>query len=422
MISKTCDHAFKLVKSDNHLIHWICNRCHSGPHWFIFECQRCKLKVCRPCTTRADDDAASYKRIRDDGDASKQPDQHLLSVDHRLQQPGREANQEQDQAMGKQTKQPPTEPIRNTHDDTDAHSTTASEDDIETRSPEFFPSLLSDTNELLVDRLMEQFHSLLQDLTDPPTIACTPCDILEISESERACTVNSGSPISSGSSRDSLSYTQASSSELGAGAKRRRKERSSTNGDGKDDEDDGERQRMTSPQAPEVKGVSRKLACPFAKRYPGQTPRFTVCAYPGWSTTHRVKEHLYRRHVRPAVIQCPRCYEEFGNKILLDHHVRKAERCVERPPQEEGLDYNQEKSLRCRKRTSNTSEEEKWKRVYRICFPDVAEADIPSPCMCRTQVPSLFHQHVLEKDTLITDLLLTYHYRRRLRAWNYEVI
>ncbi|KAK7523491.1 hypothetical protein HDK77DRAFT_52059 [Phyllosticta capitalensis] len=52
-VSGSCDHSFKMIKSDNTLIHWICNLCHSGPHWFIYECQRCKLKSCRPCSTKA---------------------------------------------------------------------------------------------------------------------------------------------------------------------------------------------------------------------------------------------------------------------------------------------------------------------------------------------------------------------------------
>ncbi|KAF4305631.1 hypothetical protein GTA08_BOTSDO06191 [Botryosphaeria dothidea] len=52
-VPSNCEHSFKMVKSDNSLIHWICNMCHSGPHWFIFECQRCKLKTCRPCSSKA---------------------------------------------------------------------------------------------------------------------------------------------------------------------------------------------------------------------------------------------------------------------------------------------------------------------------------------------------------------------------------
>ncbi|KAF2194303.1 hypothetical protein K469DRAFT_548033 [Zopfia rhizophila CBS 207.26] len=49
----SCEHNFKMIKSDTTLILWNCNMCHSGPHWYIYECQNCKLKTCRPCTAKA---------------------------------------------------------------------------------------------------------------------------------------------------------------------------------------------------------------------------------------------------------------------------------------------------------------------------------------------------------------------------------
>ncbi|KAF2503246.1 hypothetical protein BU16DRAFT_448630 [Lophium mytilinum] len=49
----SCEHSFTMIKSDTTLIIWNCNMCHSGPHWYIFECKHCKLKTCRPCTTKA---------------------------------------------------------------------------------------------------------------------------------------------------------------------------------------------------------------------------------------------------------------------------------------------------------------------------------------------------------------------------------
>ncbi len=43
-----CHHSFTMIKSDTTLMLWTCGMCHSGPHWFIFECKYCKLKTCRP--------------------------------------------------------------------------------------------------------------------------------------------------------------------------------------------------------------------------------------------------------------------------------------------------------------------------------------------------------------------------------------
>jgi hypothetical protein len=48
-----CAHIFKMIKSDSTLIQWHCNLCHSGPHWWIFECRYCKIHTCRSCTQSA---------------------------------------------------------------------------------------------------------------------------------------------------------------------------------------------------------------------------------------------------------------------------------------------------------------------------------------------------------------------------------
>ncbi|KAF1823655.1 uncharacterized protein K489DRAFT_317764 [Dissoconium aciculare CBS 342.82] len=47
-----CTHSFEALKSTTSLILWNCNMCHSGPHWWIWECQKCKLKVCTPCSEK----------------------------------------------------------------------------------------------------------------------------------------------------------------------------------------------------------------------------------------------------------------------------------------------------------------------------------------------------------------------------------
>lgn len=51
----------------------------------------------------------------------------------------------------------------------------------------------------------------------------------------------------------------------------------------------------------------------------------------------------------------------------------------------EGFDKDQERKLKSKKRSLvYQSEEDKWKGVYRILFPDDSEADMPSPCKCFT--------------------------------------
>jgi hypothetical protein len=53
MAASNCTHSFKVIKSDTTLILWNCTMCHSGPHWYIYECSNCKLKTCRPCAAKA---------------------------------------------------------------------------------------------------------------------------------------------------------------------------------------------------------------------------------------------------------------------------------------------------------------------------------------------------------------------------------
>ncbi|KAF1811666.1 hypothetical protein P152DRAFT_398824 [Eremomyces bilateralis CBS 781.70] len=51
--SASCSHEFVMIKSDTTIVLWNCNLCHSGPHWYIWECTKCKFKACRPCSVKA---------------------------------------------------------------------------------------------------------------------------------------------------------------------------------------------------------------------------------------------------------------------------------------------------------------------------------------------------------------------------------
>ncbi|KAH7204900.1 hypothetical protein BKA60DRAFT_498125 [Fusarium oxysporum] len=52
-MANTCAHQFRIIKSDSTLLQWVCQHCHSGPHWMIWECKYCKLHLCRPCMQSA---------------------------------------------------------------------------------------------------------------------------------------------------------------------------------------------------------------------------------------------------------------------------------------------------------------------------------------------------------------------------------
>ncbi|OCK79198.1 hypothetical protein K432DRAFT_355440 [Lepidopterella palustris CBS 459.81] len=127
-------------------------------------------------------------------------------------------------------------------------------------------------------------------------------------------------------------------------------------------------------------GNSRKLACPYFKRNPRKYQKFRSCPGPGWDTVHRLKEHLYRRHALP--LRCPRCYQPFQNDAALNEHHRARQGCeVREEDPTEGFDKEQENKLKSRKRRQpDRSEEDRWRHVYRILFPDDIPSAMPSPC------------------------------------------
>ena len=81
------------------------------------------------------------------------------------------------------------------------------------------------------------------------------------------------------------------------------------------------------------------------------------------------------------------CYCQFKSKDDLRTHWRgSSQRCDVRDPQPlEGLNEQQIDLLKSRDR--NKSKEERWKAVYKICFPE--DQVIPSPCKS-TSLSSLY--------------------------------
>ncbi|KAK4445174.1 hypothetical protein QBC34DRAFT_166066 [Podospora aff. communis PSN243] len=155
-------------------------------------------------------------------------------------------------------------------------------------------------------------------------------------------------------------------------------------GDRRDDTDpsDSEGGRDGEPKRTKLTPESesqpaRRLACHYNRRNPQKHNKHRSCNGPGWSTVHRVKEHIYRTHALPT--RCARCGEEFQNEADLTAHQRRPQGCeVREVEQAEGCTKDQEKALR--KRTKGLeSEEEKWKEMYRILFPDDPEDAIPTP-------------------------------------------
>lgn len=114
----------------------------------------------------------------------------------------------------------------------------------------------------------------------------------------------------------------------------------------------------------------------------GRSSQSEVSA-PVWiqNPTDTRRTHLYRRHALP--IQCPRCWEVFKEEKLLSSHLQQNPPCISRENHTlvEGFTKDQEKKLRSRKKAqADTTDEDKWREIYMILFPDDDPASIPSPC------------------------------------------
>ncbi|KAG4263599.1 hypothetical protein FPRO03_09906 [Fusarium proliferatum] len=147
---------------------------------------------------------------------------------------------------------------------------------------------------------------------------------------------------------------------------------------GKDDEDDGNGE---SPKSQRVDGSqrTRMLACPFYKRNPrkyGQR-KWKSCAYPGYESMHRLKEHIQRRHSLPEY-QCRRCRVDVETSEALEAHSQQLQACTPDIGAQDGLSQDQLKKMRSKKgKGKNKSDVDRWNDVYSIVFP--YDQQTPSP-------------------------------------------
>ncbi|KAI0479438.1 hypothetical protein GGR56DRAFT_635030 [Xylariaceae sp. FL0804] len=146
------------------------------------------------------------------------------------------------------------------------------------------------------------------------------------------------------------------------------------NGGDENDQDRGGNKRVKK----EVES-GRKWACPFYQHDPRSCQRQS-CKGPGWPSLHRLKEHLYRIHRLPKHT-CPRCGDSFEDARELQNHLRADEPCkkLDLVPVQ-GIDEATEAQLRVRKRNApGATEEQRWKEIYLILFPNANRHAIPSP-------------------------------------------
>ncbi|KAI1106440.1 hypothetical protein F4804DRAFT_340457 [Jackrogersella minutella] len=145
--------------------------------------------------------------------------------------------------------------------------------------------------------------------------------------------------------------------------------------------DEGDPDRGGSKRAKKEIESERKFACPFYKHDPGTHNKHRSCAGPGWTSLHRLKEHLYRAHRLPKHT-CPRCNEPFDDAKDLGEHLRADVLCetLKVVPMLQGIDEATETKLKVRKKNfPGMTDEQRWRDIYMILFPKANPNAMPTP-------------------------------------------
>ncbi|KAI1330759.1 hypothetical protein F5Y16DRAFT_396248 [Xylariaceae sp. FL0255] len=164
--------------------------------------------------------------------------------------------------------------------------------------------------------------------------------------------------------------------------------------------DDNGQDRGGAKRARRGESEAGKWACPYHKHDPNRHKK-GVCRG-AWPSIHRLKEHLYRKHLLPK-FRCARCTLPFANNEALEAHQRADEPCKKSNliPQE-GIDVGMEEKLKRRKKQgSAVTDEERWKEIYLILFPNTDRKAIPSPYAIHSQTPTMSTEQWKRKEAKI---------------------
>ncbi|KAJ2895488.1 hypothetical protein MKZ38_006426 [Zalerion maritima] len=226
-------------------------------------------------------------------------------------------------------------------------------------SPLSMPSLAQRRKEVIVDSLIERL------------VACLNAKIAVLGYQAQG----TGSFVpTAGSTSGRQSFPTGTPSE---GKNNKRRKPSGGTGRGGDESDDDKHEGNERPRKKlkEDPSIPCRFACPFYKHDKRKYQTQHSCVWSGYETVHRVKEHLYRRHLARR-FRCLRCGEDMKTHENLCEHHQSAVPCTPTALSlEEGVTVAQEQELRSRRRRK-ISEPEKWVEMYKILFPG---EDIPSP-------------------------------------------
>ncbi|KAF7679542.1 hypothetical protein GT037_003290 [Alternaria burnsii] len=139
--------------------------------------------------------------------------------------------------------------------------------------------------------------------------------------------------------------------------------------------------------------LNLRLACPFYVRNPYLCTHDS-CAR-GSLSIHRLKEHLERVHLYHT---CSRCGDTFpgkkAGKESLAAHQRTTQPCqllTNPKPDIWGISYSTFETMRSKKGITGKPDDERWRGIYRIIFPDAEKEEMTTPYV-DTERTGLPHQ------------------------------
>ncbi|KAI9167564.1 hypothetical protein HJFPF1_03695 [Paramyrothecium foliicola] len=148
---------------------------------------------------------------------------------------------------------------------------------------------------------------------------------------------------------------------------RGRPKRKGINDDGEDDDENDENKNSGSGSNASTR-QTRLLACPFARRYPGQY----TCAGK-WSELKHVKNHLKKKHNFDTY--CVNCYQVFKNGE--SGHPAGTYCFPKTAPGVEILVMKEQQDAIMRRADTSRSLAERWQYIYEVLFPDSLERCCP---------------------------------------------
>ncbi|KAH7321332.1 hypothetical protein B0I35DRAFT_477828 [Stachybotrys elegans] len=135
---------------------------------------------------------------------------------------------------------------------------------------------------------------------------------------------------------------------------------------------------------------SRSFACPFFRKNPY---KYTDCANKKLTRIRDVKQHIQRKHCQMSNY-CPVCYKSFSSAARRDGHIR-SRHCKPRPPprmrNRDAISQTTQQRLSDRV-DRNLTQEEQWKTLWDILFPNDQPPDNPYMGTTVDEVTRMFRE------------------------------